>query len=117
MSRGPLHPTVNDLKVWNRLVSRAEKAARRPTINPQPLRSAAERCRKARMPIGHQGAESVFVQLMAFATTWALLSGTDVVGGRADRAAELGALAGRCRAILDPGELADARPFRADIDG
>lgn len=117
MSPRVLAPTVNDLKVWDRLVTRAEKAARRPTINPQSLRSAAERCRKARMPIGHQGKGSVFVQLMAFATTWALLSGTDIVGGRIDRAGELGDLARRCRAILDPSDLSATRPYRADIDG
>lgn len=116
MTRAP-SPTANDLKLWRGLIAKAEHCAAKPLSDPQALFRQAQRCRKARMPVGHQGRESVFMRLLAFCDTWWRLTEHPVVGGRADRAGELAGLAAACKKALEPSAPAPDRRHRADIDG
>ena len=114
MTRAP-SPTANDLKLWRGLISKAQACARKPLSDPQALFRQAQRCRKARMPVGHQDRGSVFMQLLAFSETWWRLTDHPVVGGREDRAGELASLAAACAKALEP-EAETPRRHRADID-
>jgi hypothetical protein len=113
---GAPSPRPHDLKLLERLVGRAQAWAGRPAGDCMALARAGEAAAKAVLPVGHQGRDSAFVQLIFAARGLPRRAPAE----RVLAAEQLGAWAGECREILEA-KLSAAEPpqhrFRADIDG
>ncbi|CAN5889756.1 hypothetical protein BH11PSE1_BH11PSE1_10640 [soil metagenome] len=105
-------PTGHELKLWAALVAKATLLARKPASDPSPLRRAAERAGKARMPIGQQSKDSPLFRLYALATLWWRLA----PGVRVERSADLAECADAVREVLEAAAEPPAVRHRADID-
>lgn len=104
-------PSERDERAWRRLIIRARAIARDATGNGKPFVIAAEKAGKAIAPVGHQGAESAFIQLVRLGKRWLVMNVTD----RLAQAGRVVELADACAEVLDqPGEL---KRTRKDIDG
>lgn len=90
-------PTPHDEKLIRRLVERALAAGRNPAIDPMPLTRAGDRAFKARLPLGHQHRDSVFMRLVTAARGW----NAQPAAMRAAKGPDLLATAERCREVLD----------------
>ncbi len=99
-------PSDKDLRLLGRLLKRAEKACRPDGAGVLPFVVAAEKAGKAVLPVGHTGADSVFVRLILIGKGFGGMSAE----ARAGREVEIGRLVGACRAVL-------AQGIREDIAG
>lgn len=90
-------PSDRDLRLINRMLARAEKAARTPCANALPFVRAAERAGKAILPVGHQGENSVFVRLIRIGKDFLRLD----QDARREAANQIVMLAEQCRDALD----------------
>lgn len=112
----PLEPTATDLKTLRRLIKRARQLAAEPLDEALRLRlqKTSDQARATRLPVGHQGRDSVFLPLIEFGRTWWRLTPRE----RGELAGELRRLAKACEVTL-PAEIAApvATRFRADLDG
>lgn len=106
-------PSDKDLRLWGRLLKRADTASRRDGAGVLPFVIAAEKAAGAILPVGHQGRDSVFVQLVRIGQGFGRMSAEE----RAGRAAEIGRLVAACRAVLAAGAPQPGLPFRKDVDG
>lgn len=103
-------PTVQDLRKWERLLTRGARVALNPMGDAQPFVIAAEKAAKAVAPVGHQGAASAFVALVRIGIGFLKLNAVE----RVEQAERVGGLVGECRAVLD---AAPQGRERKDIDG
>jgi hypothetical protein len=92
-----LPPTAHDLKLIGRLVDHARAAGRTPGRDPMPLTRAGDRAFKARLPLGHQGRDSVFLRLVLMARAW----NAQPQAAREAKAPDLLSCAEICREILE----------------
>lgn len=106
-------PSDKDLRLLGRLLKRADTARRRDGAGVLPFVIAAEKAAGAILPVGHQGRDSVFVQLIQIGKAFGRMCPED----RAAKAEEIGRLTAACRAVLAAGEPQPGLPFRKDIDG
>lgn len=106
-------PTDADLRLWRRLMVRAEVMARAPEKDGKPFSIAAEKARKlAVLPVGCQLDDgNPFSVLARLGCRWLPLTLTE----RMEEARAIPGLVERCGEILEPaGELTRTRK---DIDG
>lgn len=101
-------PSPTEMTAWRRLMTRAEAVAKKPLSDPMPFVRAAEKAGKAVAPVGHQGADSAFIQLVRMGKGWLTLSGVE----RQQKAGDVRGLLDRCRAVLEPAAAeGDAEPW------
>lgn len=89
-------PSAKDVRLWDRLMKRADAVGRAGHGGVRPFAVAVEKARRAVMPVGHQQAGSVFDRLIKLGLGWGELSPEE----RRTRAPEVTTLVAECRAIL-----------------
>lgn len=102
-------PSSKDLRVWSRLLSRADRVLKRPDDVGLPFVIAAEKACKAIAPVGHQHTGSAFVDLVRLGSGWLTIPADK----RAASLDQLKTLTAACREAL---EASEGRQ-RKDIDG
>lgn len=108
MTRAP-SPSVADVLRWRKLVRTARAMAQRPQASGRALGQAAKGCKRAHVPTSFCRPGSCFHRLYVLGLQFPSLCPAD----RAERAAELGALAALVEAGLSPADT----PERKDIFG
>lgn len=89
-------PSAKDIRLWDRLLKRADGIGRDVDSGTRPFLIAVEKAARAVMPAGHQQAGSSFDRLIKLGRSWADLSPEE----RRSRAADVRALVADCRTIL-----------------
>lgn len=98
-------PSDAHIRTLRRLLKRAEGAAKDPARNAKAFVIAAEKAKKAILPIGHQQAGNIFSQLIRLGLRFLLLTFVQ----RAQEAAGITDLVARCGAALDEAEAPGQR--------
>jgi hypothetical protein len=105
-------PSDADIRLWRRLIKRAEVIAADSAKPGEPMVIAAEKAAKAIAPVGHQqDRNSPFIRLVRTGQGWLRLGADE----RAARAGDLRAMARDCAEVLDQAGGESART-RKDID-
>lgn len=106
-------PSEKDLRLWGRLLKRAEAIGDCGAARAQAFTVAAEKAAKAIAPVGQQRVDSAFVQLVRVGQGFLRLS----VDDRRAALARIVTLTADCRAVLNGGPGRPERPERKDIFG
>ncbi len=89
-------PSAKDVRLWDRLLKRAEVVGRQGLSGVHPFAVAADKASKAVMPVGHQHDGSAFDRLVKLGRAFDAM----VPDERMQRAEEVRALVTECRAAL-----------------
>lgn len=107
-------PSEKDLRVWSRLLKRADSIGDCSAARAQAFTIASEKAAKAIAPVGHQRVDSAFVQLVRLGQGFLRMP----LAARQGEAATVARLSAACREVLAaPVAAPAAARERKDIDG